>query len=229
MLHPSTKKLIDRLIDMTAAGKIEWTEGEGETVVYTTEGYSVGLEADPNEMVITATDGRELERATVAELAEATDADGASYTERVAEMTREAMRKAKGIDKAITTLLAGIDLDGDGVPDIPAESLEADIAEANAVIEDTGDDSAAVSAEEVESLESESEAEAEVIENLAAADVETAGFETEAVEATETVETEATASVDEDMTEAVARLADEVNEREAEAASHTVETEEAEA
>lgn len=222
MLHPSTKKLIDRLVTMTAEGKIDWVEAEGDNVSYTTEGYSVTLEVEPNEMVIKAEDGRELERATVAELAEAKGGDGAPYTQYIADMTREAVRKAKGIDKAITTLLAGIDLDGDGVPDVPAESLEEDIAEANAVIEDVGDESAVVSADDVDSFESE----ATTIEE---AEADTELPEVESSVATEEAVTEADTHqhvADEDVTEAVARLADEVNGRQEEHAETVVSTQE---
>lgn len=208
MLHPSTKKLIDRLVEMTALGKIDWQEGDDDTVRYTTEGYSVTLEADPNELVITANDGRELERATVDELAEATDADGTPYTGRVAEMTREAMRKAKGIDTAITTLLAGIDLDGDGIPDIPVDAEnELPVAEENDLValEDGGDETAAVTIDEVEAIEAETEID---------------------MEAEATVEPEAVQSPEEDMTEAVARLADEVNGREHETADVSLDVDE---
>lgn len=191
MLHPSTKKLIDRLIVMTAKGKIDWKEGEGDSVQYTTEGYGVILEIEPNEIVITAVDGRELERATASDIADVTNETGPSYTEQVASMTRDAIRKAKGIDKAITTLLAGIDLDGDGIPDIPVETLEAEIAEANDIIEDVGDETAAISVEDID------------------VEVETAGSGATSVEIISENEDTPT----EDVTEAVARLAEEVNGR----------------
>ncbi|MEM1086914.1 MAG: hypothetical protein AAGH90_04230 [Pseudomonadota bacterium] len=241
MLHPSTKKLIDRLVAMTAEGKIAWEEGTKDTVVYTTEGYSVTLETDPNEMVITSDDGRELERATAEELSETTDGDGTSYTQRVADMTLEARRKAKGVDKAITTLLAGIDLDGDGVPDIPAaDTLEDDIAEANAVIEDAGDDSAIVSADEVTDIEGTQD-EAGDVPDLDDVSLDKSVTDTTRPEPDQTTQSDEPVetisdSHDEDVTEAVARLADEVNSREADGivvapvseASHDNELKEAE-
>ncbi|MEM1389436.1 MAG: hypothetical protein AAGG45_00010 [Pseudomonadota bacterium] len=222
MLHPSTKKLIDRLVTMTAEGKIDWVEAEGDNVSYTTEGYSVTLEIEPNEMVIKAEDGRELERATVAELADAKGGDGAPYTQYIADMTREAVRKAKGIDKAITTLLAGIDLDGDGVPDVPIENLEEDIAEANAIIEDVGDESAIVTADDVDSLEAEATAVEEAEVDIEVPDVESPVAAEEAVTEADTHQHVA----DEDVTEAVARLADEVNGRQEEHAETVVSTQE---
>ena len=36
MLHPSTKKLIDKLNEMTRQRKISWAEGDGDTVIYDT-------------------------------------------------------------------------------------------------------------------------------------------------------------------------------------------------
>ena len=183
MLHPSTKKLIDRLVEMTSVAKIDWQESESGAVVYTTEGYSVTLEQDPNELVITSVDGRELERATAEELAEVTDGEGTTYTARVAEMTREAVRKAKGIDTAISTLLAGIDTDGDGIPNEPAAILSEEVTEEPTPVEDSIDESAASATMDVE------------------------------VETNEDVAADMEAAADPDMTEAVARLADEVNGR----------------
>ncbi len=76
MLHASTRKLIDRLAEMTELGKLDWAEGEGQNVIYSTEGYSVSLMDAPNEVVITSKDGKELERATSEELAATTTEDG---------------------------------------------------------------------------------------------------------------------------------------------------------
>jgi hypothetical protein len=216
MLHPSTKKLIDRLVEMTSVAKIDWQEGDAGAVTYTTEGYSVTLEQEPNELVITSVDGRELERASAEELAEATDGAGTSYTLRVAEMTREAVRKAKGIDTAISTLLAGIDTDGDGVPDEPA-ALAEETSEEPMPLEDSGDESAAsaMMAVETEVVEEEGVAEAE---DVAAIDEGLIVAEEISVSAEATLEPES------DMTEAVARLADEVNGREEEAAAQGADT-----
>ncbi|MEM7492229.1 MAG: hypothetical protein AAF296_02545, partial [Pseudomonadota bacterium] len=203
MLHPSTKKLIDRLIAMTAEGKIDWKEDDSDRVSYTTEGYSVALEKEPTEIVITTSDGRELERATASEIADVPDDADVSYADQVASMTRDATRKAKGIDEAISVLLAGIDLEGDGIPDLPVETLEADIAEANDIIEDVADDSAVVA-----SVDTKTDVEPvdtlEPLVELTSEEIDTAS---------------------ENVTEAVARLADEVNGREPEDDSHMTDEE----
>ncbi|MDG1824876.1 MAG: hypothetical protein P8H62_01290 [Henriciella sp.] len=195
MLHPSTKKLIDRLAEMTERGKLNWEEGENDAVVYATEGYSVALTNAPDELIITSKDGKQLERADEAELAEATTETGGSYTEVVANMKREASRIARGTEAAISTLLAGIDLDGDGIPDISvdADDDETELVEASEP-EDVADETSAVSVEEVESLEADDTLEAEEETDAAPADIEAHDEEP-------------------DMTEAVARLADEVNGR----------------
>ena len=147
MLHPSTKKLIDRLAEMTERGKLKWTEGDDNALIYVTEGYSVSLTAEPNELVIISKDGKELERASVEDLSATPTDTGGTYTSVVAAMTKEASRVARGTESAITSLLAGIDIDGDGIPDIPAEAPAEEI-EAEAVVEDLVDDTDAVMADE---------------------------------------------------------------------------------
>ena len=62
MLHSSTKKLIDRLAEMTELGKLDWTEGDDGNIIYSTEGYSVHLPASADEVLITSIEGKELER-----------------------------------------------------------------------------------------------------------------------------------------------------------------------
>ena len=69
MLHTSTRKLIDRLSEMTELGKLDWIESADGNIAYSTEGYSVTLTESPNEVVITSKDGKELERATAEEIA----------------------------------------------------------------------------------------------------------------------------------------------------------------
>ena len=51
-IHPSTKKLIDRLYDMTLERKIEWKPGADGAVVYDTERYSVTLTGNPTEVIL---------------------------------------------------------------------------------------------------------------------------------------------------------------------------------
>lgn len=74
MLHPSTKKLIDRLAVMTERGKLSWEEADEGAIKYATEGYSVSISGNaPHELHITSKDGKVLEHATVEELANSPD------------------------------------------------------------------------------------------------------------------------------------------------------------
>ena len=83
MLHASTRKLIDRLAEMTDLNKLDWTESDAGQITYSTEGYSVSLTEDPNEVVITSKDGKELERATAEELSATQTEDGKTYAQVV--------------------------------------------------------------------------------------------------------------------------------------------------
>ncbi len=195
MLHPSTKKLIDRLSQMTERGKLNWTEGDSNNIIYATEGYSVSLTETPNELAIISKEGKELERATADELAATQDETGAAYSEIVALMTKEASRVASGTEAAISTLLAGIDLDGDGIPDSPTETPAEALAETleAAAPEDVVEETSVMAPAEVETLAP-------------------ASAEPEPASEPE-IQTEVPISNEPDMTEAVARLADEVNNR----------------
>ncbi|MEO0452345.1 MAG: hypothetical protein AAFZ74_18670, partial [Pseudomonadota bacterium] len=104
MLHASTRKLIDRLAEMTELGKLDWTESESGHITYSTEGYSVSLTEAPNELFITSKDGKELERASADELAATQSEEGVAYTAILAAMTNEASRIARGTEAAISTL-----------------------------------------------------------------------------------------------------------------------------
>ena len=53
MLHPSTKRLIDKLGDMTRRQKVAWQEGEDGNITHDTEGYRVTLTADPHAVLLT--------------------------------------------------------------------------------------------------------------------------------------------------------------------------------
>lgn len=146
MLHASTRKLIDRLSEMTELGKLDWTNDEDGNISYATEGYSVSLTMDPNEVVITSKDGKELERATADEIAATEREDGNAYTAIVAAMTTEAARIARGTEAAISSLLAGM-------ADAPAEELvDADADGAEALQEDVGDETTALSAEPADTV-----------------------------------------------------------------------------
>ena len=171
MLHSSTKKLIDRLAEMTELGKLDWTEGDDGNIIYSTEGYSVVLSGSADQIVITSIDGKELERAEASDLSVSHNDAGTSYSEIVAAMTSEANRIALGTETAISTLLAGMEEPEieEPEPEMVAEAPEDAVNEATALVEETPEqveaDAAeeAVTEEEVEvDPEPEVEAEAEV-------------------------------------------------------------------
>lgn len=169
MLHSSTQKLIDRLAEMTELGKLEWAESDSGNVVYSTEGYSVYLTADTGEVIITSIDGKELERASTADLAAAQTETGTSYTSIVAEMMTEAVRLARGTETAISTLLAGMDEPAEAEPDpepaavLTPEAPEDAVNETTALTEDAEEPEVEVAAsvETVADIEPEAELEAE--------------------------------------------------------------------
>lgn len=143
MLHPSTKKLIDRLAEMTELGKLDWTEGENGSLIYSTEGYSVCLPEGAQEVIIQSIDGKELERAATDALASTMSDDGKSYAQIVSEMGAEADRYARGTETAISSLLAGMEE--------PEAAAEEDVTPgappADDGPEDPGDESAALASE----------------------------------------------------------------------------------
>ena len=61
MLHPSTKRLIDKLGDMTRRQKVTWQEAENGQMTHDTEGYRVTLTPDPYGVLLTDAQGREIE------------------------------------------------------------------------------------------------------------------------------------------------------------------------
>lgn len=241
MLHASTRKLIDRLAEMTELNKLDWTESDAGQIIYSTEGYSVSLTEEPNELVITSKDGKELERANAEELAATQNDDGVAYTTIVGAMTAEAARIARGTEAAISSLLAGMEeraaepevaaieetpteeeLTEDQVDDtniVDADSIET----VAAPVEETElerSDTAEADSEEVESESSEIEADAttEPIDEIQA-DTDQDALEQDdddiaAAIATAEETPEPDAETESDVTEAVARLADEVNQRE---------------
>lgn len=109
MLHPSTKRLIDKLSDMTRKQRVTWTEGESGAVVHDTEGYRVIITPEPHAVLLTDALGREIETCRPEDFADETDSHGRPYAKFVAELFREASRHARGTEKAIRTLLAGLD------------------------------------------------------------------------------------------------------------------------
>ncbi len=162
MLHSSTKKLIDRLAEMTELGKLDWTEGDDGNIIYSTEGYSVVLSSAADQIVITSIDGKELERAEASELSVSQNDAGQSYSEVVATMTSEATRIALGTETAISTLLAGMEepaaVETEPEPEMAADAPEDAINEASALAEEAPE---AVEAEAAEEAAAETETEPE--------------------------------------------------------------------
>ncbi len=156
MLHASTRKLIDRLAEMTELGKLDWTEGASGQINYSTEGYSVSLTEGPNELVITSKDGKELERASAEELASTQSESGIAYAEIVAAMTMEASRIARGTEVAISTLLAGMESSTDGSETASVvETSEPTVVEAETLPEDPVDETMDLATETIESISPE--------------------------------------------------------------------------
>ena len=129
MLHPSTKKLIDRLAEMTGQKRIDWLAGDrDDTLVFDTEGYRVLLQGDPATLRLTDALGRELESASPDELAATPHDGGGTYGATMAALRREAQRIARGTEGAISAVLGGLDaepvgktpvLEADGLADLP--------------------------------------------------------------------------------------------------------------
>jgi hypothetical protein len=152
MLHPSTKRLIDKLSDMTRKQRVAWIEGENGTVVHDTEGYRVVLTPEPHSVRLTDGTGREIETCLPEEFADDVDAQGRPYSKFVAELYREAHRHARGAEKAISALLAGLDASEEEAPPPPP-------AEVPAVIPVLAVDAPDATTDETAPVEGESETE----------------------------------------------------------------------
>lgn len=126
MLHPSTKRLIDKLSDMTRRQRVAWTEGENATVVHDTEGYRVVLTPEPHSVLLTDGMGREIESCLPDQFTDELDAQGRSYYRFIAELYRDAHRHARGTEKAISTLLAGLEAVEEATPVWPVPDLGGD-------------------------------------------------------------------------------------------------------
>ncbi len=126
MLHPSTKRLIDKLSDMTRRQRVAWTEGENATVVHDTEGYRVVITPEPHAVLLTDGMGREIESCLPDEFVDELDAQGRPYARFIAELYRDAHRHARGTEKAISTLLAGLEAVEDAAPVWPVPDLGGD-------------------------------------------------------------------------------------------------------
>jgi len=169
MLHPSTKKLIDRLCEMTIQRKIDWVSGDqADTLAYDTEGYRVLLEGNPAALVLCDALGNELDRADHDALSATQHIDHGTYETLMETMRSEATRIARGAEDAIASVLGGLDLDGDGIPDVPApieleDAPEGVTSEAFDDVEDTVDelaglDSQSIQSEALPEIEGEAEA-----------------------------------------------------------------------
>jgi hypothetical protein len=135
MLHPSTKRLIDKLSEMTRKQRVAWSEGENGTITHDTEGYRVILTPEPHAVLLTDALGKEIESCTPDEFKDETDSAGRPYAAFVADLYREAHRHARGAEKAIHTVLKGletIEAEPDAQPEIAMDPAE--------LIEDPGDD-----------------------------------------------------------------------------------------
>ncbi|PKP80499.1 MAG: hypothetical protein CVT79_14525 [Alphaproteobacteria bacterium HGW-Alphaproteobacteria-18] len=126
MLHPSTKKLIDKLSEMTRKQRVSWIEGENGTIVHDTEGYRVVLTPEPHGVILTDAVGREIETCSAEEIADEKDAAGRPYSQFIGELFREAHRHARGAEKAIRTLLAGLEAADEPPPETVVAAPEAE-------------------------------------------------------------------------------------------------------
>ena len=135
MLHPSTKRLIDKLSEMTRKQRVAWSEGENGTITHDTEGYRVVLTPEPHAVLLTDALGKIIESCTPDEFSDDTDAAGRPYASFVADLYREAHRHARGTEKAIHSVLKGletIDAEPEAEPEVALDPAE--------LIEDPGDD-----------------------------------------------------------------------------------------
>lgn len=104
MMHPSTKKLLDRLAEMTRQRRIGWQEtSSGTGVAYAAEGYTVHLIKDPQTMQLSDANGAILEDVTSEDIAATQSESGQAYTSIFEELFREASRQARGTERAIDT------------------------------------------------------------------------------------------------------------------------------
>lgn len=126
MLHPSTKKLVDKLLEMTAASKIDWKEGDEASCFYDTEGYRVTIGQSPSRLVLLDAGGRVLETASEILLNGTTDHTGMTYAAKVEQMVAEARRQLTGSVAAIDHIVSALDLSGNGFPDIEEEAPAAE-------------------------------------------------------------------------------------------------------
>ena len=119
-IHPSTKRLIDRLSEMTLERKIAWKQGADGAVIYDTERYRVTLVGSPTEVILSSESGAELDKADHEELENTTLEDGTTYAEFVGQLHKEAHRIARGAESAIEDVLAELNNSEEQVASAPA-------------------------------------------------------------------------------------------------------------
>jgi hypothetical protein len=117
MLHPSTKKLIDKIAEMTRRQRVAWVQGDDGRIYHDTEGYRVVLTPAPHAVLVTDALGKTIESALPEHFAAELDGAGRPYAQHVSELYRDADRYARGAERAIDMVLKGLDRDGDGIPD----------------------------------------------------------------------------------------------------------------
>ena len=110
MMHQSTRRLLDRLSEMTRQKKIGWAEND-YGIHYTTEGYTVHLVREPQTMQLLDGQGRVLEDVTADAIAQTHSEAGEAYSQIFDELFREGARQARGTESAIDAVLAGLDGD----------------------------------------------------------------------------------------------------------------------
>ncbi|MCA8892929.1 MAG: hypothetical protein KDA56_14180 [Hyphomonas sp.] len=162
MLHPSTKRLIDKLDEMTRKQRVSWEESENDSVKHDTEGYRVTLTAAPHALLLTDAQGREIETCTPEDFTGETDADGRPYAAFIEDLYREAHRHARGAEKAISALLSSLDeADRDDCDEAAAPEPDTPLAAAESFDhpEDEGDESYPLEDHELPEPEYEGQAE----------------------------------------------------------------------
>ncbi|KCZ62698.1 hypothetical protein L53_11405 [Hyphomonas sp. L-53-1-40] len=163
MLHPSTKRLIDKLGDMTRRQRVTWQEAENGQMTHDTEGYRVTLTPDPYAVLLTDAQGREIETCSPSDFNDEFDADGRPYALFVEELYREAKRHARGAEEAISAVLAGLTAVETDVRDEPADLIDDADAEVmpgasgEDAVEDPLDDSSPLEPEAYLELDSQSD------------------------------------------------------------------------
>lgn len=125
MLHPSTKRLIDKLIDMTASSKINWQEGDDNSCIYDTEGYRVMIGQIPSRMVLLDASGRVLETVSDAMLFNTRDELGEPYSIKIDLLVSTARRQITGATDVIDKLVSFLDGNVDAFPEPAPTEKEA--------------------------------------------------------------------------------------------------------